>query len=363
MQVKFTFRKAAELGIFLAAISALILAGCGGGSSSSTTPPTTLTYTYTVSAGVGEVLQFTINKTNLTYSYSVIKTSYAASGVSAGQTATGALTDSGSGFYAVGTSSDNFIQDGKLFPVNDGLLAGHVRINSIGGANRIPVFGVSNPITQLASLAGTYNFQGFACGAPGIANVTGNPACSTNYGTITIDAVGNVTKCDHGDITTAPTTNPCALTQSKTLQVIAATPGVFDFWDSVTGHTGWFFAYTAANGQKVAVIDNDDAVALRYGHAVLSTYIGATSSVISGNYFKNDNEGNERIVTINGSAYSNDNGFAGTISYNSPWNGFSTFSVTSSGVTATGLAMTTGSGAFTHQLDTDPQFFASGLKY
>lgn len=363
MQVKYTLHKAAELSICLVATTTLILAGCGGAGGTGGTGGTTSPQTYTASAGVGEVMQFSINTTSLTYSYTVTKTSYAASGVSAGQTGTGVLTDGGSGFYVVGASSDNFIQSGKFFPVKDGLLAGHISINSIGGAEHIPVFGISNPITQLASLAGTYNFQGFSCSVSGVANVAGNVACGTNYGTISIDAAGNVTKCNRGDLTTAPTTNPCLSTQNRTLQVVNASPGIFDFRDSVTGHAGWFFAFIAANGQKVAVIDNDDAAAPSYGHAVLSTYASAASGVVSGNYFKNDNEGSERLISINGVAYSNDLGYSGTITYNSPWNGLSTFSVTSGVSTVTGIGMTSGTGVYTHLIDSDPQFFASGLKY
>ena len=360
MSVKFSMRQAAELGVCLVTIATLILAGCGGGTSQENSVPV---QTYTASAGIGEVLQFDIYPTKLTYSYTVMKTSYIASGVSAGQTATGALTDSGNGFYAVESSNDNFIQSGKLFPVKNGLLAGHIVINSLGGANHIPVFGVSNPVTQLAALAGTYNFEGFGCSASGIANVSGNGACGTNYGTMSIDASGNVTKCNHGDITTEPTTNPCASKQDRTLQIVSATPGIFDFRDPSTGHVGWFFAFTAANGEKVAVIDNDDAATPVYGQAVLSTYASAASGVVSGNYFKNDNKGAEITLTVSGVAYSNNLGYTGTITYNSPWNGLSTFSATSGVNTVTGIGMTTGTGAYTHLIDGEPQFFASGLKY
>jgi hypothetical protein len=361
MQVSHTFRKAAELSICVTAIATLILAGCGGGGGGSNTP-SPQTYTYTASAGVGEVLQFSINTTNLTYSYTVVKTSYAASGVSAGQTGTGTLTSSTNGAYTVGASSDSFIQSGKLLPKANGLLAGHVLINNIGGTNRIPVIGISNPITQLASLAGSYNFQGFSCSVSGVANVAGNGACGTNFGTMSIDAAGNFTKCNRGDITDTAT-HPCAPQQTRTLQAQVSSPGVFDFRDAVNGHVGWFFAFTAANGQKVAIIDYDDATTPLYGQAVLSAYASAVSTEISGNYFKNDNESAERLVTISGVAHSNDIGFSGTITYNSPWSGLSTFSVTSGAAAVSGVVMTGGTGVYTHLMDADPQFFASGLKY
>lgn len=360
MQVTLTFRKAAELGICVTALTTLILAGCGGGGGGGNTPPQA--YTYTASAGVGEVLQFTINTTSLTYSYTVVKTSYAASGVTAGQTGTGTLTSSANGAYTVSASSDSFIQSGKLLPKANGLLSGHVLINNIGGANRIPVIGISNPITQLASLAGTYNFQGFSCSASGVADVTGNGTCGTNYGTITIDNVGALTKCNRGDITDS-VTHPCTSTQNRTLQAVSGSPGVFDFQDATIGHVGWLFAFTAANGQKVAIIDNDDATTPLYGQAVLSTYASAVSAEISGNYFKNANENEERLVTISGANHSNDLGFSGSISYNSPWSGLSRFSVASGAAAVSGVVMTGGTGVYTHLMDADPQYFASGLKY
>lgn len=354
MCIKLSFRKVTGFGIFLLGMTVVLLSGCGG----DTTGGTTSSQTYTASAGVGEVLKFVINKTKLTYSYTVIKTSYASAGVTEGQTGTGTLTDSGGGFYAVGASSDSFIQGGKFLPLSSGLLSGHVQISDIGGTVHIPVIGVSNPITDLASLAGTYNFQGFACSALSIADVTGNGACSTNYGTMSVDASGNVFKCNQGN----NTTTACVTSQNRTLQVIAAAPGVFDFSDATTGHAGWFFAFTAANGQKVAILDNDDASALVYGQAVLSTYASSTSGDISGTYFKNDNENSERTLTISGTTYSNDLGFSGTIAYNSPWEGMSTFSVTDGVTTVTGMGMTSAAGVYTHLMDGDPQFFSSGVK-
>ncbi|MFH0934520.1 MAG: hypothetical protein V1879_04885 [Pseudomonadota bacterium] len=357
MQFGFTFRKAAEFGICIVAITTLTLAGCGGGSNTASQQ----IYTYTASAGVGEVLKFTINTTNLVYSYSVLKSSYAASGVTEGQNSFGSLTDIGNGFYTVEASNDNFIQGGKLFPGNGGLLSGHVRINTISGSSRIPVIGISAPLGQLSQLAGTYNFQGFACSVSGVADVTGNAACGTNYGTISIDSAGALTKCNQGDITDT-VTHPCVSPQTRSLHVVATAPGVFDIRNAGAAHVGWFFAAIAANGQKVAVMDNDDATTPSYGHAVLSTYASATSGVVSGNYFKNDNEGAERRVTISGGAHSNDLGFSGTITYNSPWTGLSRFNV-ASGVSVSGIVMTGGTGVYTHLIDTDPQFFASGLKY
>jgi hypothetical protein len=100
-----------------------------------------------------------------------------------------------------------------------------------------------------------------------------------------------------------------------------------------------------------------------YGQAVLSTYASAASGVISGNFFETDNENSERLVAISGVSYSNDIGFTGTITFNSPWSGLSTFTVTSGVNAVTGLGMTTATGAYVHLIGSDPQYFSSGLKY
>lgn len=70
----------------LAAVISVMLSGCGGPSSSASTAG--FAQTYTTSAGAGEVLQFSVDTANLTYSYTVIQTSY---GVTLGQTGTGTL--------------------------------------------------------------------------------------------------------------------------------------------------------------------------------------------------------------------------------------------------------------------------------
>jgi hypothetical protein len=321
---------------------------------------------YTASAGVGEVLQFSVDTTRLTYSYSVDYTAYASSGVSSGQSGTGALTNNGDETYLVGQSNDNFIQSGKVFPKQYGLLVGHVVISRIGGTAEIPVFGLSNPITTIARLAGTFNYQGFSCSVLDIADVSGNANCHSNYGTLTVTSTGAYNECKSGDITNQ-TINPCTTSASGTINALTATPGVFDIYNASNQHIGWFFAFTAHNGQTVAVIDHDDASALEYGHSVLSTYATVVPGSVDGNYFVKNNEGVESLVTILGSNMTSTahSGVTGTLAYNSPWNGLEFFQFAASGVdpAASGIAMVADRGAYTNNSNSDPALFAVGLRY
>ena len=353
-----------QLGVMAAALSVGLLAACGGGGASSNDAG--LDQTYTTSAGVGEVMQFRIDTNNHTYTYTIAGTSYSASGVAVGQSSSGALTGNGDGTYAVGASSDGFIQAGRVRPIR-AMFVGHVVINTLGGTERIPVFGLSNPITTVAGLVDSYNFEGFSCNARGMANVTGRAGCLSHYGTSSIDTSGNYSVCISGDLGNAGA-HPCTSTLTGTLQAVAAYPGVFDYIGT-GGHIGWLFAFTASNGKKIMVIDHDDHISLthEFGHSVFTSSVALNSGDVDGKYFVKSNEGDEHLVTIAGSsvALTLYPGVTGTLTYNSPLNGMMSYDVPASGVAmgASGVAMAAGTGVYTSVSNADPARFAVGFKY
>lgn len=362
MSIKKQFSMVVQTLVALLMVAALV-ASCGGGTS-----PTGIAQTYTSSAGVGEVLQFSVDTTQMTYRYTVNYTSYATFGIITGQSGTGALlVKNPEGSYDVGASNDGFILGGRVLPIQNGLLVGHVQTALFGSTNKIPVFGVSNPITSIVVLAGTYNYQGFSCASLGIANVTGNPTCRSHSGTLTITSSGSFTMCKGGDINNQGV-NPCVTTVTGAINALPATPGVFDFRNAANGHIGWFFAFTAANGQKIAVIDHDDSISVpnMYGHTVLASYTSALSGTADGKYFVKNNEGSEYLVTIAGTNLSSTavSGVTGTMTLNSPRPGLSAYQFIVSGVVATsGVAMTTGAGAYTYTDNADSAVFGVGIKY
>ncbi len=335
-------------------LAAGILAACGGSSSSSG-----FSQTFTTSAGAGEVLQFSVDTTAMTYSYKVVQSSY---GVTLGQTSTGSLFGKTAiGSYTVGASSDGFIQGGVVFPVQNGLLVGHVQISLIGGAAKIPVFGVSNPITTLPGLAGTYNYEGFGCGVKSGGNVLGAFGCLSHYGTIKVDPAGTTfTVCKGGNISAV---TPACTTNSAGTIVATATPGVFDFVKTGTGHIGWFLAFTAPNGQKVAVIDHDDIYTPAFGHSVASSQVAMVSGAADGNYFTRNNWGMAGLLTVSGTNFTDViAATSGTLALNTPWTGLATYTYNTPAA-ASGVAMIAGTGAFTDNSTSAPSLFGVGLRY
>ena len=375
---KKNFSMAAET---LAALcmAALLVVACGGGG-------VTPVPTFMASAGVGEVLQFTLDTGNMVYNYSVVNTSYAASGVIPGQNSSGTLLSRNTdGSYTLGPSIDGFIQGGKFLPVF-GEVAGHVAIQTFPGAS-IPVFGVSNPTPTLLIVNGTYNYQGFSCSASGIANAASAVPgiCASEYGTMTIAGINTTSAsystCKGGDITNQSAASsgvPCTTLTPGTI-VATGTAGVYDFLNASNQHVGWFFAAMAPNGQVVAVIDHDDKHTPAYGHAVLTTYAGLIAASGDGSYYVNDNEGKENWVNLlttvtltvtntiiyttnyTSTAYP---GVQGTLTPNVPWNGLSTYNIpaSSSVPAASGVAMVSATGAYTHTSSSDPALFATGAK-
>lgn len=378
MNFKKRLSMAAESLVALCMVAILAVACNGGG--------TQAVPAYTVSAGAGEVLQLTVDIGNMIYSYSVLDTSYAASGVSVGQNSTGTLLGSNpDGTYNVGPSLDGFIQGGKVMLLG-GELAGHLAIPLIAGSVNVPVIGISYPAPNLVFIAGVYNYQGFSCKALGMANAS-TPACASQYGTMTIAVLNPVnptsaiyTTCVGGDITNqnATTGHPCTGgTLTGTIQPTSlATPGVYNVLDAGNNHIGWFFAFTALNGQNVGVIDHDDSKTPAYGHTVLSAYTPLTTGAGDGSYYVNNNEGQESWVTLATTLNANNywfvgplpwntstaqSGVQGTFTPNSPWTGLSTYSLSSTPAVS-GVAMVTGTGVYTQTESDKPELFSVGVR-
>jgi hypothetical protein len=363
-------KKCGEL-LFFGLIAGVVIAGCGGGGSSGSMG---LTQSYTSSAGAGDVMQFNVNTTNMTYSFNVVETSYAASSVipaasavSPTESSTGILTGKNAvGSYNVAASADGFILGGEVFPIQNGLFVGHVIIAPIGGnLRRIPIFGVSSPITTLAGLAGTYNDQGFGCAGRSGGDVEGTIRCASHTGTIQVTSSGAFTTCRGGNLGAS---SPPTCTLQTTGQLYAtATPGVYDFKTTPDGyHRGWFFAFTAS-GQNVAVIDHDDDYTPEFGHSIALSQATVISGQADGNYFVKNDIGERHLMAVTGGTFTdtNDAGMtaSGTLTYNTPWTGLVSYQYNPSATAASGVADIATVGAFTYTSNTYPYLFGVGIKY
>ncbi len=359
-------------------MAAILLVACGGGG-------ITASPTYMTSAGVGEVLQISVDGANMAYVYTVIDTSYPASGITPGQTGSGLLLGvNHGGSYNLGPSLDGFITSGTLLPLI-GNVAGHLAINNFGSSN-LPVFGIANPTPSLLIVNGTYNYQGFSCNTLGISNAASAPSgtCVSQYGSMTIAEINPTTaaytNCIGGDITNQAK-NPCTSPiQTGTIVATSAllNQGVYNLLDSNNNHVGWFFASMALNGQMMGVIDRDDKTTPAYGHMVLSAYASLVPGTADGNYFVNNNEGNQNQVTITtlvnpypGSgpftyttSYTStaNPGVQGTLTLDTPWLGLGTYYFPASGVipAASGVVMVSANQAYSHVSSNDPALFATG---
>ncbi len=368
-----------------ALVAGILIAGCGGGSASSGSSG--FSQSYTTSVGAGDVLQFSVNTTNKTYSFNVIETSYGAGAVASGipaasavsntETSTGTLTGPNAvGSYNLSASADGFIAGGEVFPIQNSFFVGHVIISSIAGHTRkIPIFGVANPVTTFASLAGTYNYQGYGCAGRSGGYAFGNIACSPHTGTISITSSGTFTTCKDGNL--AASTPVCTLpvvgtsTASTNGDLVAtATSGVYDFKTNDGHHRGWLFAFTAG-GQNVAVIDHDDDFTPAFGHSIAISQTNLTSGQIDGHYFIKNNVGERHLMAISGVSFTDtpDTGsgtvpsaqVTGTLQYNNPWTGLVTYQFNAR--PASGVADIATIGAFTYTSSTIPFFYGVGLKY
>ena len=357
----------------LCMVAVMVVACSGGGGSSSGT-----TGSYFAADGLGEVLQFSVNTSNMTYSYALIDSPL----VNPPHTGTGALSSVNPvGTYAVLASSDGFIQGGKVFPIANGVMVGDVNLYTFPATN-IPVFSISNPFTTLLSVNGVYNYQGFSCSASGVADVTNNSGCASHLGTMLIAGSSSTeaiyADCNGGDITAA---SGCSSTPSTGRIVPSAgTAGVYDLRKAGIGHIGWFFAFTAPNGQVVGVIDHDDSSTPEYGFTVLSPHTPVAIGGSNGSYLVETNENQEQWVKISTTSTTDasgvtstttlytstaQSGVPGTLTPNVPWDGLSTYYLPASGVSpaVSGVAMVTGTGAYTHSSINDTKLFAVGVRY
>jgi len=327
-------------------LALLTLAACGGGGGGSSS--TGFSQTYTASAAAGEVLSYTVDTSNLIYSYTITQSSYGCEVATAAcHTGSGTLTKNTDGSYTPSGSPTS-----KIYALQNGLVVGSILMNLNGTSVTVPIIGVSNPITSTSEMAGTYNYMSLQCSGVSYA------ACNTYQGTSTVDASGNYTTCSNDDLSNPVHT--CANTTAGAITNLGG--GVWKFQSSspaISATTNYFLAFKAPNGQKVAVVDFNDPVVYGYGQAIMSTQAATTSAGNSGNYIYASNRGTSGLVTVNPNSTTS-NGQA--ITQNSPWNGIATITGGSYG---TGYGLLAGNGVYVYRNPTipgTPSYMEIGLK-
>lgn len=326
----------------LALASLLALAACGGGGGGGGGNTSGFQQTYIASASIGEVLSYTLNTQNLTYQYTITDSAYGLTG----QTGSGVLTANADGSYSPSESMSS-----KIYGVKDGLFMGVISKNFGSGAVTVPVFGISNPITTIAELAGVYNLISSLCAAKS----AGTAYCPTDYGTIKINLDGSYVTCVRANISTTPA---CATTQGTVSHLGSG------IWSAVRNgsiNQNKVSAYKASDGQKAAFMDFNDPGGYGFGQGALAQQAGlsnaALKSLRQGVWAQNSNRGTGYTATISGDSFSLSDGRAGVVTGdNSPWDGFV--------AVPNGVGMFVSSGMYVYgEAGTlQPNYYAIGLK-
>lgn len=307
-----------------------LLAGCnsgassavtytsGGGTPSTSSPPASSAVTYTSSAGAGELLTYTLDTTNLTYSYRITNSSYGLQGVSG----SGTLTANGKGTYTpVG------MPNVRVLPTPNGMLVGAVKLTINGTQQVVPLIGVQHPVTTFAAIAGDYNYVGGGCTDSSRTN------CSAAYGTVHIDSNGTWASCTLADYTVDPVN--CSGNPRYTGTLNSLGNGEWQVLLSSGVQVGTGIGFQAPNGQKVWILDLSQPTAkggLGLGLDVGSTRVAMGQTVAQGTWVyagATASGGYAGSLTVTGTSYSFGQ-FGGspfgpfTLTFNAPWAGFAT---------------------------------------
>lgn len=288
---------------------------------------TTTGQSYHAAAGIGDLLNYTLDLTGMTYSYQIIESEYGL----ANQTGSGTLTKNADGTYS--TSND----PAQLIVLPNNMIIGGAEIGEGDQTTTMAFAGVPTLTTNYspAEIAGVYNYVDYHCDEALVGGV-----CTAGYrayhGTFRVKTDNTLEICDEGDIEDA-TNHPC-------------TDGVGQGTWSDRGNglidvtfMGMSIATAmvlpSANGGKVLVVDMKNVNMLDQGPGLV---IGVKrqallSENISGNYNYVDtdleygvatfpdpnNSGNTESFSI---LHTDDQGqtntIAGTFTRDAPWTGW-----------------------------------------
>lgn len=290
----------------------ITLPGCGGGGGGGdgggapTPAPAASGSSFTAAATVGELLTYTVDLNTLTYSYTITDSAYGLTG----KTGSGTLIANSDGSYR----PTGFNARIRILP--NGVLIGAILENFGAGLEVVPIIGLDNPATSLATVAGVYNFVSIGCDLS---------SCGSNYGTFQVNSGGTWTSCATGNIAVG---GPCLVQRNGTL--VSAGGGKWRVFEGTT-QVGTAIAQSSG-GQEVLVVDLDDISGIGRGLVVGASQANITTSQANGTWDYNgysfsfgSTSGNVVISGTSGTDFEDGQAPVGfTLTYNSPWIGFAT---------------------------------------
>lgn len=282
---------------------AALLASCGGdGSEPSGTK-------FTSVAMAGELLDYTIDTANLTYSYTITESQFGLNG----KTGSGTLVRNTDGSY-----SPSGVPNARVVVLPNGLLLGAVRERFGASVITVPIIGLSSPVTTLTAIAGDYNYIHRNCLLA---------ACGASHGTFRITAGGAWSSCRDGNVATGSCTGASA---SGTL--VSLGNGLWRVMDGGT-NIGTAIGF-ASGGQNVVIVDLKDTRPGGFGIGMLvgGQQTAMTTTQTDGTWIAGSSSGHWGVFTASGTTITLNllDGIAvnvpATLTLNSPWTGLATTS-------------------------------------
>lgn len=216
-----------KLRLLTAVLAAALVAACGGGDDNDAPH-------YHSVALAGDLVDYSIDTTRLTYSYTITESQFGLTGT----TNSGTLTRNGDGSY-----SPSGAPESRLIVLPNGILFGAVRERFGTDLVTVPIMGVKDPVSTTAALAADYNYVQRSCAGA---------TCPVTHGTLRIGAAGTWNTCRDGNVAAAN----CAGTASNgTLE--ARSPGLWRMKGADGVEIGTVIGYTSS-GHNVLVVDLTD---------------------------------------------------------------------------------------------------------
>ena len=278
---------------------------------------------FTAAAMAGELLDYSLDTANLTYSYTVTKSQYGLSSTPR----TGTLRNNGDGTY-----TPSGVNNGLVVTLPNGLMLTTIRESINSTLKDIPVMGMSSPVTTLSNM--TFNFIQRACVNIGFSFYS----CDSAYGTFRTTASGAWYSCAAGNLAAGACTT--GYYYYGTLKSLGG--GKWQVLDSTNTTIGTAIVLLSG-AQQVVFLDLEDARVGGFGIGLLigSTQETGTTTQANGTWASSSSNGDSYQFAVSGTQYTCQyrNGvYCGTNTYplyfNSPWTGFVTNSFGGTGLLA-----------------------------
>ena len=290
-----------QLRLLSAGLAVALLVSCGGGNDEDTTR-------YQSVAMAGELIDYAVDTTHLTYTYTITESQFGLAGL----TGNGTLTDNADGSY-----TPSGAPDARVVILPNGLLLGAVRERFGADVVTVPIIGLKDPVTTIAALAADYNYVQRGC-ASGV--------CPVSHGTFRIAAAGTWSSCRDGNVAAG------ACTGTATSGALESRGGGLWRMKSDDGtDIGTAIGFKSA-GQNVLIVDLTDRRAGGFGIGMLvgGQQVAMTSTMTDGTWIAATASGLSLLFTASGGdiAISQINGEAvnigTTFTANDPWTGMAT---------------------------------------